>query len=156
VEAPVFARIDFNRVTTAVALILVAALATSCASTWKSQSKPPRELLQVQANGKQPPDKARVHDVAGNELVVYDPAIQGDSLVGRVDWERRTVVAADWSSPPTGRTIYSKRPVSIPLDSIRTVDLRGTSTPKTLAIWGVALGIYSAIIAATYEPMTMY
>ena len=151
-----FARNEVNRLATVVAPLLVAALVTSCASTWKTQSRPPRDLLQAQANGKNPPDKARVHDVAGNELVVYDPAIQGDSLVGRVDWEKRTVVAGDWSGPPTARTISSKRPVSIPLDSIRTVDLRGTSAPKTIALWAVILGGTAALVAASSDAPLVY
>ena len=139
-----------------VALLSIAALVTSCCSTWKSQSKPPRELLAAQEPGRTPPDKVLVHGIAGTEVIVSDPWIRGDSLVGYMERQVGATESASWNGPRSTRMMVQRGVGSIPLDSIRTVDVRGTSALKTLALWAVILGSMTALVASSSSGSLMY
>jgi hypothetical protein len=105
-------------------------LAGSGCVGWRTETVPPRELLQggeVNAVRIQKPDRTRVE--------MWNPAIVGDSITGH----------------PTERAIAR---FTIPLSAVQTIETRHTSIGKTLL---AALGIGAGVVAyALIQSLNQY
>ena len=113
------------RVVQARQVVLAAAvsLSASCAG-WRVQQVPPRELLKDKSI-----EAVRVTRADKSKVEIYNPAIQGDSIIGH----------------PTNRAIAR---LVMPISQVETIATRYKSVPKTmlagLAILG-AVGAYALL-----------
>ena len=114
-----------------VALLLLAG-STGCAS-WKKQPASPEALLGQQ----KAPHLMRVTLANGSRVEIENPAIRGDSLVGKVrSWAR-----TDWGQ--SQKTADG----GVLLADIRKVEVRKFSAGKTLLLAAVAAGATAIIVA---------
>jgi len=141
-----------RRVIALVASIALATLSTSC-SSWHTQTRPVREVIQPTDRWQTPPSKVRVRGAAEKPVVLHNPSIGEDSLCGIVkteSWIPRQV------GPYGSRrdvVIFEERRTTMPLESVRSVEVRSFSLKKTAIYWGIPLGIFAALVAATWEPL---
>ena len=123
---------------TALVLLLV-----GCTS-WHTASVSPSVLLSTKH-----PGKVRVIRPDRSKLVVYQPTIEGDSLVGV------TYLLVDKDStvaPGNPTTSVVQVPAGLALDDIQRIQSRGFSLGRTLLlVGGVGLGVLTAIAVALGE-----
>ena len=111
----------------ACALLLV--FASSCMTPWRRQPGDPRSIIEAKQ-----PTQIRLWR-AGGSVVLENPTIVGDSLVG---WSTEGQMSAR---------------VATPLDQIRAVETRGIDGGKTaLAVLGVAATVALIAAIASYDP----
>jgi hypothetical protein len=114
----------------AVLLIPLITLEYSC-TTWKAQARNPADV--VSGNSLQ---KVRIKTANNKRLVVYDPVIDGDNLIG-------------WEKPRhTG-----PRNASLPLSDIRSIEVRRPSIGRSIA-FGLGAGATIAVIALWADKRT--
>lgn len=101
--------------------MLAAALLNGCVMHWQAQSAPPAQV--IQSSGE---TEIRVTLNAGSNVVIRDPWVEGDSLIG---WQQPL---GDPSEVPLTRR-------AIALDDVRTVSVRQSNTGANIAI-GAAIG----------------
>ena len=71
-------------------LLVVLLLLTGACTSWHVETMPPAELV-----AERKPDRVRVRLVDRSRIVLFTPAVLGDSLVGTLDGGRRTVSLAE-------------------------------------------------------------
>ncbi|HSE28870.1 MAG TPA: hypothetical protein VLA95_11635 [Gemmatimonadales bacterium] len=71
-------------------LLVVLLFLTGACTSWHVETMPPAELV-----AERKPEQVRVRLVDRSRLVLFTPAVLGDSLVGTVDGGRRTVALAE-------------------------------------------------------------
>lgn len=103
-----------------IALILMATYVSSC-TRWEIQPFTPEATVQAKN-----PKKLRVTRRDGTRVVMHDPHIVGDSLVG-TDWQSRVV---------------------IPLDNVGLVEVSRPNPLGTIALVAAGIGIAGLIVAA--------
>ena len=117
------------------ALLLSCVVAAGC-GTWKSKNQAPAVVV----NTAKVPPHVRLTLKDGRQLEVYDAVIQGDSLVGKgPDKGMQTYVSGnrEWLRPDR---------VAVALEDVRTLEVRGTSTGKTIALFSTI----ALLIAASF------
>lgn len=140
-----------HRVLVSAVLLVYAMSATSCASGWKMQKKPVREVVEPQSvPGKmppKPPERIRVMRGSQGPTVVAWPDVRNDSLFGSVE---STVTVVRWDGTRATQAA-AVRPFSAPLDSITLVEtFHSTSTQTSLLILGVLALVATGIALAQY------
>ena len=118
-------------------------LLVGCTS-WHTASVSPSVLLSTEH-----PGKVRVIRPDRSKLVVYQPTIEGDSLVGV------TYLLVDKDStvaPGNPKTSVVQAPAVLALDDIQQIQSRGFSLGRTLVLaGGVSLGVLTAVAIAIGE-----
>jgi len=96
--------------------------------TWQAQSAPPAQVIQSSGES-----EIRVTPNAGSNVVIRDPWVEGDSLVG-------------WEQPPgdPGEVAVERRAWA--LSDVRTVSVKKSNTGANIAI-GAAIGA-AALVAS--------
>jgi len=101
--------------------MLAAVLLNGCVMNWQAQSAPPAQVIQSSGES-----EIRVTLNAGNSVVIRDPWVEGDSLIG-------------WQQPPgdPGEVAVVRRAYA--LFDVRTVSVKKSNTGANIAI-GAAIG----------------
>jgi hypothetical protein len=125
--------------------VAVVLLLAGCTS-WHTASVSPSVLLSTKH-----PGKVRIIRPDRSKLVVHQPRIEGDSLVGV------TYLLVDKDSilaPGNPKTAVVQHPTAFALDDIQRLQSRGFSVGRTLALaGGVGLGALSTLAIALGEIM---
>ena len=116
--------------TWSIAAMLVAVLLSGCVMNWQAQSAPPEQVIQSSGES-----EIRVTLDAGNSVVVRDPWVEEDSLVG-------------WEQPPgdPGEVAVVRRAYA--LSDVRTVSVKKSNTGANIAI-GAAIGAAAFVASVT-------
>lgn len=101
--------------------MLAAALLNGCVMHWHAKSAPPAQV--IRSSGE---TEIRVTLNAGSNVVIRDPWVEGDSLIG-------------WQQPPGDPSEVPLTRRAIALDDVRTVSVRQSNTGANIAI-GAAIG----------------
>ena len=121
-------------------LLLLVYLLSAC-TAWHTQRVTPEVLLQQSQ-----PYRIRVRRTDGSRVVLVDPAIRGDSVVGR--WHRYDPLPGP-TRPGMPTSTRVEVPAGVPLAEVREVQTHGLSVGRTaLLVTGVGLVIYVAVVAA--------
>ena len=117
------------RMTPAVALLIVAAACTS----WHTEDLAPQNMIAAKH-----PSRVRVTLVSGDRLVIRDPRVLADSLLGiDVTGVRKGPL---WPLVPAGRGT----PIGLPISQVRAIATRQFSALKT----GIGVGGSVAFVIA--------
>jgi len=101
--------------------MLAGVLLNGCVMNWQAQSAPPAQVIQTSGE-----TALRVTLNAGGNVVIRDPWVEGDSVVG-------------WQQPPGDPSEVPLVRRAIALDDLRTVSVRQSNTGANIAI-GAAIG----------------
>ena len=101
--------------------MLAAVLLNGCVMNWQAQSAPPAQV--IQSSGE---TEIRVTLNAGGNVVIRDPWVEGDSLVG-------------WQQPPGDPAEVAVVRRAYGLSDVRTVSVKKSNTGANIAI-GAAIG----------------
>ncbi len=101
--------------------MLAAVLLNGCVMNWQAQSAPPAQV--IQSSGE---TEIRVTLNAGSNVVIRDPWVEGDSLVG-------------WQQPPGDPAEVAVVRRAYALSDVRTVSVKKSNTGANIAI-GAAIG----------------
>lgn len=113
-------------------LVTLCAYLSACTS-WKTQSVAPEQVFLTKQ-----PKQVRVTRADQSRLVLVNPEITGDSLVGEL--------------PGSGKQGQPSRRAGVPLAEVKQVAIQGVDAGKTILL-GVGLGVTALVViaAATYD-----
>ena len=115
--------------------LLLPAFLAGC-SSWYVQEVSPQQLLTEEQ-----PGKIRVTLTDGSQVVLQQPRVSGDTLMGRVAGKGRT---------PSGEMFVSEQ-MSIPLSDVADVAIQRTDAGKTTAfILGTVVVVGGAVVLVGY------
>lgn len=121
-------------------LLLLVHLLSACTG-WHTQYVAPEVLV-----SESQPYKIRVRRTDGSRVVLIDPAIRGDSVVGR--WHRYDPLPGP-TGPGMPTSTRVEVPTGVPLADVREVQTHGVSVSRTaLLVVGVGLVVLVAVAAA--------
>ena len=103
------------------AVAISMSLQAGCVMNWQAQPAPPAEV--IQASGE---SEIRVTLISGASVVIRDPWVEGDSLVG-------------WQQPPGDPAMVPVVRRAFALPDVRTVSVKKSNTGGNIAI-GAAIG----------------
>jgi hypothetical protein len=123
-----------------VAGLMVALLLTGCITTWQSQAAVPQRVLDTTRE-----TEVRITLTSGLKVVLRDPAVEGDSLVG---WLKP---AFDAKNGPTRRafSLEEVRDIAVQANDFGPNVILGVVT-GTVIFFGTAIAAWAIICATQY------